>query len=438
VTTALAVTIGGALASGGSALARNMAPNFEPAEIARILRLSPLPAPLANETNRVADDDRAARLGQALFFDRRLSPDGRFNCASCHDPAKAFADGRPVGEGRVALRRNVPSLLDVAQQRWFDWDGSADSLWAQALRPLEHPAEMGSDRVALARLVADDAALRGEYERLFGPLPTSAEMARWPRRGRPPILSNVVVAEAMPADQAIEAAWEAMPEGDRRAVNGIFANLGKAIEAYQRRLRSGESRFDRFVAALRAEAGSGPSPGREALSTSAQRGLNLFVGAGNCRLCHNGANLSDGEFHNTGIPPRDGGAPVDPGRYEGIRILALDPFGSGGAFSDDPRGPRATRVASLARGPDTWGQFRTPSLRNVARTGPYMHAGQMNSLEEVVRFYSTHEGRVLAGHHRETVLEPLHLEEGQIKDLVAFLESLSGSDPEPAWTQPPP
>jgi cytochrome c peroxidase len=422
---------------GWTHLRATAAPIFEPAEVARILRLSPLPAPTANETNRVADDERAARLGQRLFFDRRLSPDGRFSCATCHDPAKAFTDGRAVGEGRVPLRRNVPSLLDIAQQRWFDWDGSADTLWTQALRPLEHPAEMGGDRVSIARLLASDARLRRDYEQIFGALPTAAELARLPSRARPPILSNVVVAEELPPDQAMEDAWMSIPDADRRRIDAIFANVGKAIEAYERRLQSQPSPFDRFVEALREEAAGGSAAGRDALPPAAQRGLKLFIGTGQCRLCHNGANLSDGEFHSIGIPPRDGGAPVDAGRYEGIRVLGLDPFGSGGAFSDAPRGPRAARVASLARGPESWGQFRTPSLRHVARTAPYMHAGQMGTLEEVIRFYSTHEGRVDAGHHRETILEPLRLDEGQIRDLIAFLESLSGSDPAATWMQPP-
>lgn len=454
----------------------DLQPDLAPGDVARVLRLSPLPAPPPNETNRVADDERAARLGQRLFFDARLSFDGRFSCATCHDPAKAFTDGRALPEARAPLRRNVPSLLDVAHQRWLNWDGSADSLWAQALRPIENPAEMGGDRVSVARLVAGDPILRRDYETIFGALPSVIASGSLPERARPAALPSGLLARPPGPDAAgaaatdgglrtreaeLTAAWAAMPQEDRAAVDLVFANVGKAIEAYERRLRSGPSSFDRFVEALRA----GDDAGRTAMSASAQRGLALFMGVGNCRLCHGGPALSDGEFHSLGVPPApdplaapaapaggagvpasgeggDGptspGPQIDPGRYEGLRILGLDPFGAGGPFSDRRDGPRAARVASLAKGPESWGQFRTPSLRNVARTAPYMHAGQMATLEDVVRFYSTHEGRVVAGHHRETILEPLHLEPGQIRDLGAFLEALSGSDPEPRWLVAPP
>lgn len=408
-------------------------PTFEPAEITRILRLSPLPPPPPNETNRVADDERAAVLGQRLFFDTRLSPDGRFSCATCHDPAKAFTDGRPVGDGRVPLRRNVPSLLDVAHQRWLEWDGSADSLWAQALRPLEHPAEIAGDRMSLARLVGDDPVLRRDYEAVFGSLPDLSDRARFPTRARPAPITNIAIIEPTAESLAMERAWENMAESDRGLVDTVFANLGKALEAYQRQLRSGPSPFDRFVAALREQ----DSAGLAVLDPAAQRGLKLFVGPGECRLCHSGPLLSDGEFHALGLPIPDGGVPTEAGRFEGLRVLGTDPFGTTGRFSDAPSGPRAQRAASVARGPESWGQFRTPSLRNVARTGPYMHAGQMTTLEEVLRFYSTHEGRVVAGHHRETVLVPLKLDEGQLSDLRAFLESLTAADPAPRWLGPP-
>ena len=113
---------------------------------------------------------------------------------------------------------------------------------------------------------------------------------------------------------------------------------------------------------------------------------------------------------------------------EGLELLLKDPFNAAGAFSDDPRGTRATELDSLVRSSELWGQFRTPSLRNVARTAPYMHLGQFATLRDVLRYYSTLEGSVPAGHHGERVIRPLKLADAEIEDLIAFLESLTDTD----------
>ena len=144
---------------------------FDALERARIARMSPLGQPPADPTNAVADDPRAAHLGRRLFFEKRLSGDGRLSCAHCHDPEQAFTDGKTLAEGVGRTERNSPSLLNVAWQRWLFWDGRADTLWSQALKPLEHPLEMNGNRVAVARLLASDASLRVEYEALFNALP---------------------------------------------------------------------------------------------------------------------------------------------------------------------------------------------------------------------------------------------------------------------------
>ena len=133
--------------------------------------MSPLDAPPLDPTNRVSGDPRAARLGQFLFFDTRLSANGSVACVTCHDPDRGWADGETLARGVHALERHSMSLWNAAYHRWYFWDGRADSLWAQALEPLEHPNEHGTTRLACAHLVHDDDELRAAYEEVFGPLP---------------------------------------------------------------------------------------------------------------------------------------------------------------------------------------------------------------------------------------------------------------------------
>ncbi len=361
-------------------------------EVAKVLSHSPLAGPPPDPTNAHADDPAAARLGQFLFFDKRLSANGEIACATCHDPARQFADGKSLSQGLGTGKRHVPSLLNVAWQRWLFWDGRADSPWAQAGRPIESPSEMGSDRARVARLVAGDSDLRAAYEAVFGTV------------------------------------------ADPAASDRILVQTGKALEAYERKLVSGDSAFDRFAAALR----TGDEVGEARYPEAARRGLALFIGKANCRLCHAGPLFSDGEFHNIGVPTLDKSAPRDAGRYEGVEEVRRDPFNAAGVHSDDPKGPRAAELGSLARTSDLWGEFRTPTLRNVARTAPYMHQGQFATLRDVLHYYSTLEGTVPAGHHGEQVIKPLHLSDGEIDDLIAFLGTLDGKDPPAELLAPPP
>src|SRR5207248_7601058 len=135
--------------------------------------------------NGFADSAPAAALGQFLYFDKRLSGNGEVACATCHQPARGFADGRAIAKGLFSGTRNTPSLLNVALNHWFFWDGRADSLWSQALQPLEGPNEEGGDRLHIAHLVADDAALSAAYQRVFGKLPPFDDIARFPPHARP-------------------------------------------------------------------------------------------------------------------------------------------------------------------------------------------------------------------------------------------------------------
>jgi cytochrome c peroxidase len=360
--------------------------SFDAATAAKILTHAPLGKPPPDPTNRFADDPAAAALGKRLFYEKRFSSNGAIACATCHDPAKAFADGKSLSEGIGTGTRHVPTLLNAAFQRWWFWDGRADSMWSQALHPLESASEMGGERGRIAREFAKDAELRRAYEEVFGAMPDPGE----------------------PAGSA-----------------AVLANTGKALEAYERLLVSGDSEFDRFADALR----SGDREGQARYPEAAKRGLALFVGKANCRLCHAGPLFSDGEFHNIGVPTLDKSPPKDAGRFGGIDAVQRDPFNAASPHSDDPKGERADELTRLVKTSETWGEFRTPTLRNVARTAPYMHQGQFATLRDVLHYYSTLEGTVPAGHHGEQVIKPLHLADAEIDDLLAFLGTLNGADP---------
>ncbi len=402
-------------AEGASAVSSD----FSPEEIARILQHSPLGDPPPDPTNVYFENPEAARLGQRLFFEPGLSKDGTVSCATCHVAGKGLADGRALPE-RFAVDRSVPSLWNVAYNRWFFWDGRADSLWSQALKPLENPREQGGTRLGIVRRVVETPVLRAAYERVFGPVPDLTDRRRFPPEGSP---------TALPPGGPLHAAWTSMSDADRALIDRAFANLGKAIAAYERKLVSRRSKFDVFAEGLR----RGDASTMAALSPEARKGLKLFVGRANCRLCHSGPNFSDGEFHNIGVPPLRGG--LTPDRFAAIDEVRNDPFNTRGAFSDDrPLG--VEKLDYLAKLQDTWGQIKTPTLRNVARTAPYMHQGQFGSLEEVLGYYSTLKGMVQAGHSERFILTPLQLNSGEIASLAAFLEALTDEEIDAALLKP--
>ncbi len=405
-----------------------LAVKFSPDELLTIRSLSPPPAITEDPTNRVGLDPRAAWLGQTLFYDARLSANGDVHCGTCHDPSRWFADGQPVARAIGLGTRNTPSLLHVGRNRWFAWDGRADSLWSMSLLPIENDAEMGGNRVAIVRLLAADPALRSAYETVFGQIPP-IDSSR--RSG----LSLPANARPVPDDlqSSLQVAWNDMRESTRDTVNRIYANVGKALAAYQAMLGDGESSFDRFVRGM-SEDGSETT---EPLSVEEERGLKLFIGKAGCVRCHSGPMLSDEEFHNIGVPPREGKMPRDPGRYAGIEQLKASPFNAAGAFSDGRESPRGIITDALVNSPENWGRFKTPSLRSVTKTPPYMHAGQFETLEQVVRFYSTLEGAVQLDHHRESVLSPLNLTDDEIRDIVSFLGTLHGPGPPDELMGPP-
>lgn len=371
----------------------------------RSLWIGSLPPLPADPTNAVADDPRAAKLGQALFFDTRFSANGGVSCATCHQPGRQFTDGRALGEAIGTSARNTRSIVGAAHSPWQYWDGRKDSLWSQALSPLEDPNEHAGNRMQYVRLIVSDPGYRSAYEALFGTLPDLSDEARFPEAAAPV------------ADPALNAAWQAMAPEDREVVNTIFVNMGKAIAAYERLLMPGPSRFDAYVQAL---LDGDEAPEGAALSEDEIRGLRLFIGKANCTQCHNGPLLTNNEFHNTAVITFSGKIP-DKGRVAGIRKLQADPFNCLSAFSDDAA-KNCSELRFARTGPDLIGAVRTPSLRTLDGTEPYMHAGQLVTLAEVLDHYNRAPVAMIG--HNEA--KPLKLGKRELRQLEAFLTTLAG------------
>ena len=208
-----------------------------------------------------------------------------------------------------------------------------------------------------------------------------------------------------------------LTDPQRDAVTGVFVNIGKSIAAYERRVQYAPSRFDRYVDALR-ETGREPEG---VLTVDEVAGLRLFVGKANCTQCHNGPLFTNNEFHNTGVPARPG-LPQDMGRLAGARKVLHDEFNCRSRWSDD-RSKTCAELDFLVSDSQTQERaFKVPSLRNVADRAPYMHAGQMATLADVLDHYNRAPSAP-AGH---TELKPLHLKPQELRQLEAFLHALSG------------
>ena len=328
------------------------------------------PLAIAPASTQVAD------LGRKLFMDRRLSRNNTMSCAMCHVPEQGFTAtelGTPLGlEGRT-LRRNAPTLLNVAYVGQLFHDGRSASLESQAWVPLLNPIEMGNQSVA-------------------------------------EVLEKI---RAMP-DYAgsFEAAFDGAGASEH--------TVGAALAGYQRTLVAGDSRFDRWRY----------GHDQNALNASEQAGFAVFAGKARCIACHavgeRHALFSDARFHNTGIgwARRKGVAPELSRRY----VVQLAP----GVVTE----MREHELANVSEPlPDDEGRFevtrnaaerwayRTPSLRNVAITGPYMHDGSLATLEAVIEYYQ-HGGIDNPG--KDQLVQPLQLSTEEKRDLAAFLRSLTG------------
>jgi cytochrome c peroxidase len=368
----------------------------------RSLSLSSLGALPADPSNRYADDSAAARLGHQLFFDARLSGTGTVSCASCHMPDQSFQDGRALGKGVGTTARRTMPIAGTAHSPWQFWDGRADSQWEQALGPLESPVEHGGDRTQYATMIAGQ--YRALYEQVFGPLPD---------------LDGLPAHAGPVADSASAEAWKRMAPARQRAISRVYANIGKAIAAYERTIGFAPSRFDRWVDAELAER---THTADDALSADEVAGLRIFMGKGNCVSCHNGPLFTDNHFHNTGVPLPATVLPPDSGRTTGVRQALAAEFSCTGEYSDaKPEDCQELRFA-VAEGEELVRAYKTPSLRNVAERAPYMHAGQIATLEEVVAHYDA----APASPFGHSELRKLKLSRKEREQLVAFLRTLSG------------
>jgi cytochrome c peroxidase len=311
-------------------------------------------------------------LGEALYFDKRLSLDGTVSCASCHDPANAFTDHEPVATGVAGRKgvRNAPTVLNSVFNPLEFWDGRASSLEEQAKQPLINPLEMGMpDHQAVTRRVSSIPQYREEFHRVFG------------REG---ITIDTIV---------------------------------KTIAAFERTQLSGNSPFDRFLAG-----------DKDAISPSQRSGWELFKGKAHCIDCHTFSASSpfftDFKFHNTGVALRGRRFQEFSSSASEIKntkpsdVMALSTLAHSDRFSDLGR-------FLVTREPKELGAFKTPTLRDIELTTPYMHDGSEKTLLDVVRLYNK------GGEpnpNLDRLMKPLHLTDHEIGDLVEFMRALTSDD----------
>jgi len=354
-------------------------PAFTDSEIKLILSHGPFPARVPYDaTNRVSGKRDAIEFGTRLFFDQRVSSHGTMSCSSCHVPERSWSDNLRRGAGMTEVDRNTPTLMNLLAGRWYGWDGAADSLWSQSLRPILDPRELAATPRHVAQLVRNDEQLSCRYRKAFGAPPSATD------------------------DEA------------------VFVDVGKALAAFQETLMSGATPFDKFREAL----ARGEPPAAWTYSEPAQRGLKLFIGKGGCTNCHSGPNFTSGEFFRTGLSRFEPHGRPDPGRPAGIQQLLKSRFNLLGPYNDDKTGASAahTRQASLEKAAP--GEFKVPTLRNLILTAPYGRDGRVDTLADVVKHYASLDPVQLHAKDGRPA-KPLNLTQREQTDLVVFLESLS-------------
>ena len=370
--------------------------------------LSQLPPPFTR-SNRVAQNPDAAKLGEQLFNDPQLSSTGTISCASCHNPQHHYIDELAKAQGLGKLNRNTPSLAGAAWLQWQYWDGRRDSLWSQALTPLEAKDEMGTNRVAVTRLIAGDANYRQQYNALFGDIALQASD-----------LTN----DASPIGNDQEKrSWFNIDKQTQELINTVFVNVGKSIGAFEQSLLPATTRFDRFVESVRQG-----KPDNKILSKDELRGARLFIDSEKtqCLECHNGPLFSNGDFHNIGTGRFDASKPgeqLDFGRMFGVQAALINEFNCQGRFSDaDKDDCKHLQFMNRNAVSHMQGAFRTPTLRNAANTSPYFHDGRFTTLQQVIRHYASQPVTTRTGQNE---LRSFKLSEKEIEELTAFLLSLA-------------
>lgn len=455
---------------------------FSPVEWQRLQQLTNLGPPANDLSNFVDGFVPAIELGRKFFNDPAFSgpatqvdalrrpaavaraPLGQstnLSCASCHDLARAGVDTASV-PGNVSSGAgwsdvNALAIVNAAYQHLFTWNGRADSLWSQAYAVAENPTTMNGNRLHTFHVIVDkyrdayNSIFSDTYNQIYGyykrvpPLPQlSPQDPRFPANGKP---GSKLDCQAGDATEPFGDAFDCMATEDRNLVNWVLVNWAKALAAYEAALTSRHSSFDVFMQ---------EGPGSSAINASAKRGARLFVSKAGCIDCHNTPLFSDGDFHNVGVAQAGPDVPTEAdcpagsptsvcdcvttptgknclpwGALDGLTKLQNSRTSRSSMYSDYPGDP--SRADALAR-PLTnalKGAWRTPTLRNVALTGPYMHDGIYETLEEVVVHYNRG-GQPGAPGVRAVQIRPLGLTDGEQADLVAFLQTLTETGV-PAW-----
>jgi cytochrome c peroxidase len=305
-------------------------------ELALITAFGPWPAQVPSDPgNEFSGLTWAESLGEHLFHDKSLSGDQNMSCATCHIRALGFTDGRNVAVGKEQHVRNTQGLFNAGYQRWFGWDGGADSLWAASIRPMLSDIEMNATVAVIAERFKDNTYVT-----------TS--------------LKKAGVANINSDEQ-----W--------------LVTIAKLLAAYQRTLVSPETAFDQYRTALLNE----DVTAQQRYPESAKRGLKLFFGAANCHVCHFGPNFSNGEFHDTGRPFFTSVGKVDPGRYSGVKRVTNDVYNLAGRYNGTMQPAEIRKTTTVKIGQSNFGQWKTPSLRNLtlhARWQPENTAGSSRQL----------------------------------------------------------
>ena len=375
------------------------------------LGLHALPAP-QDHSNQYAHNKDAQAFGEVLFFDPKLSRSGTVSCATCHIPQMGFTDGlvraavQHDAQADHPAMRNTPTVVGSAWSTWQYWDGRRDSLWSQALTPLEAPAEMANSRIGVVRQIFNHPDYRARYEKIFGALDFS---------------SNELESDATPMGiQSAKRSWYALPKPLQTKINTAFSNVGKSLAAYQTTLKPQATRFDSFLDAV----ARGESH-RNILSKEEYAGARLFVNdkKTQCLECHNGPLLSNNDFHNIGSATFTG-ANIDFGRALGVQSAMIDEFNCHGRYSDaDSDQCLHLNFMNRADIIHTQGGFKTPTLRNVENTAPYFHDGRFTTLEAVINHYIA-----VPATEQQTEVREFPLSEKEIEALVAFLKTLTPVD----------
>lgn len=353
-------------------------PTLTESEKALLQAFSPWPPAIpADPGNEYSGLQWAETLGEKLFSDPALSADQSVSCASCHQSKHGLTDGKALPDnGAKPHVRNTQGLLNVGYQRWFGWDGGADSLWAASLRPILSEIEMASSIEGLAFRLRNSVYLTESLRQ-----------------------NNIDIGVLNDEE--------------------LIVTIAKFIAAYIRTLVSGETNFDQYVASLLTG-----NANQTSYPESAQRGMKIFFGEGNCFVCHFGPNFSNGEFHDIGRPFFTDVGRVDPGRFAGIKRVKNDPYNLSGRFNGTKVETEILKTNTVKSSQANFGQWRTPSLRNLLPTGPYMHDGSLKTLRDVIDYYAEIDPARL--HSKgEAILKPFQWSEQEREDLVEFLKTMS-------------